>query len=51
MLLNLFPNRWNQVKIDTQYINFVDNKLVLQIGIEILHDDGLYSTRTLYYEL
>ena len=38
-------------KIDTQYINFVDNKLVLQIGIEILHDDGLYSTRTLYYEL
>lgn len=41
----------NEYQIEKEYINFVNNSLVLQIGIKIIHNDASVSTETLYYPL
>ena len=37
--------------IDKQFLNIVDNKLVLQIGMTLNHNNKYYSTKTLYYNV
>ncbi|MBQ6817039.1 MAG: hypothetical protein IJO27_01260 [Bacilli bacterium] len=40
-----------EYSVDKQYINYVNDELVLQIGINIIHEDGLQSTEVLNYKL
>lgn len=48
---SMIENNITNYEINTQFINFVDNKLVLQTGITIINDNNILSSMFIYYEL